>query len=169
MENEIWKDIIGYEGRYQISNKGNVKTLQRSVIGFDGKRHADVNEANLKQQLCGSGYLKVGLNNPFKQFMIHRLVAIYFVTNPDGKREVNHLDGNKLNNNDWNLKWVTPSENMRHCADNELRLYTKVLNTETGIYYNSITEGARAHGIPHITLWQNLYKTKVNKTSFIVV
>lgn len=114
---EIWKDINGYEGYYQISNKGNVRSLDR----FDGvhDRQGTIIKPSLKQ----NGYLQVGLrkHSTRKWIGIHRLVAIHFIENPDNKPQVNHIDGNKQNNNVENLEWVTAKENQNHAAKRGLR------------------------------------------------
>lgn len=114
---EIWKDINGYEGYYQISNKGNVRSLDR----FDGvhDRQGTIIKPNLKH----NGYLQVGLRKHRirKWIGIHRLVAIHFIENPDNKPQVNHIDGNKQNNNVENLEWVTAKENQNHATKIGLR------------------------------------------------
>jgi len=114
---ELWKDINGYEGYYQISNQGNVKSIDR----FDGvhDRQGTIIRQNLKQ----NGYLQVGLrkHNKRKWFGVHRLVAIQFIENPDNKPQVNHIDGNKLNNTVENLEWVTGKENQSHAKSIGLR------------------------------------------------
>lgn len=114
---ELWKDIEGFEGYYQISNKGNVRSVNR----FDGvhDRQGSLIKPNLKQ----NGYLQVGLRKHGKRkwFGVHRLVAIHFIENPDNKPQVNHIDGNKLNNTTENLEWVTGKENQNHAAKMGLR------------------------------------------------
>ena len=114
---EIWKDINGYEGYYQVSNQGNVRSLDR----FDGvhDRQGTIIKPSLKQ----NGYLQVGLrkHSVRKWFGVHRLVAIHFIENPDNKPQVNHVDGNKLNNTVENLEWVTEKENQNHAAKLGLR------------------------------------------------
>lgn len=114
---EIWKDINGYEGYYQISNKGNVRSLDR----FDGVH--DRQETILKPNLKQNGYLQVGLrkHSTRKWIGVHRLVAIHFIENPDNKPQVNHIDGNKQNNNVENLEWVTAKENQNHATRIGLR------------------------------------------------
>lgn len=113
---ETWKDVEGFEGFYQISNYGNVKSLDR----FDGIRK--IKGRNIKPNLKQNGYLQVGLRREGerKWFSIHRLVAIHFIDNPDEKPQVNHIDCNKQNNNIENLEWVTAQGNCRHAQVNGL-------------------------------------------------
>lgn len=108
---EKWKDIKGFEGKYQISNYGNVKSIKRFVNHWQGGLRL-VNERLLKN-FIKQGYMYVDLGNK-KHYRIHRLVAESFITNSDNKLEVNHKDGNKLNNHVNNLEWATHSENMKH-------------------------------------------------------
>ena len=100
-----WKDIKNFEGRYSISNTGIVKNI---------KRNTELKSYNNK---AGKGYLYVDLykgKNRVRRISIHRLVAEHFLDNVDNKNQVNHIDGNTLNNNYKNLEWVTPTENMVH-------------------------------------------------------
>lgn len=117
---EVWKDIEGFEGLYQISSLGNVKTLS---YGPKNVRQLSNKSKILKQSLSSSGYLHVQLykQGKSKTIMTHILVAKAFVDNPSNKREVNHIDGNKSNNNMNNLEWVTRSENLSHAIKLGLR------------------------------------------------
>lgn len=106
---EIWKDIPGYEGRYQVSNIGRVRRLL-----FHNKPCPRV-----KQIMAGTyckGYLTVGLydGETTKSVGIHRAVALAFIPNPDNKPETNHKDSNKSNNHVSNLEWCTTQENILH-------------------------------------------------------
>lgn len=116
---EIWKDISGYEGYYQVSNLGRVKSLERTIIQNYkcGKKLKRLKKSVvLKQQRCTNGYLFVNLSKKNKRSikLIHRLVAIHFIDNLENKPEVNHKDLNKKNNNFLNLEWCTPKENTNH-------------------------------------------------------
>lgn len=108
LPHEIWRDICGYEGLYQVSNFGRVKSLHFG------------REKLLKAGVSNTGYANVTLkkNTTKKTFHVHVLVAKAFLPNPDEKREVNHIDGDKQNNRVENLEWVTSSENTRHAIQN---------------------------------------------------
>ena len=115
MIDEIWKTIVNYSD-YQVSNFGRVKSLDRysTFRSLFSRFHRG---RILKQFLTKNGYLFVGLSKEgiIKQFLVSRLVALMFISNSDtDKKEVNHKDGNKINNFVDNLEWVTPSENCRH-------------------------------------------------------
>jgi hypothetical protein len=109
MDEEIWKDIEGYEGLYQVSNLGHVKSLRNNII--------------LKSHKYPNGYLYAAfkVKGKCKMIMIHRLVAKSFLLRPE-KTEVNHKDGNKENNAIENLEWVTRSENINHALQTGLIL-----------------------------------------------
>lgn len=112
---EIWKDIDGYEGYYQVSNAGRVKSLRRQTFG--GKHGKQVRgERILKQAQDKDGYLRVVLQTQKekKTISIHRLVAYVFLPNPANLPQVNHLDGVKTNNHTWNLQWCNRSQNVTH-------------------------------------------------------
>lgn len=110
MGNEIWKDIEGYEGKYQISNFGNVKSLR-----FRNQKSSK----NLTPRTNNQGYKIVGLNEKRKSkfVLIHRLVAVAFVDNPNNYPIVNHKDENPLNNHADNLEWCTYSYNRIYSMD----------------------------------------------------
>lgn len=117
---EIWKDIKGYEGLYQVSNFGNVKSLDRYIINKNGDKQYF--PGKYLTQGVSDNYLKVTLSKSNKQrtFRVHILVARAFIPNPENKPEVNHIDGNKKNNKVNNLEWNTRSENELHAYKNGL-------------------------------------------------
>ena len=106
---EIWKDVVGYEGLYKVSNLGNVFSIPRQGTHSKEKYF-------LKKNKDRKGYLHVTLFKKCKSFNtgVHRLVAEAFIPNPKNKPQVNHIDGNKENNCVNNLEWVTNEENMQH-------------------------------------------------------
>lgn len=120
IEFEIWKDITGYEGVYQVSNFGRIKSLGRFLKRGESKIFVD--EFIMSGGSTPIGYKTVNLtkNKVRKAFSVHRLVAKAFIPNPEGKPEVNHIDGDKLNNNYTNLEWCTRRENLQHAYDTGL-------------------------------------------------
>lgn len=107
MNKEIWKDVKDFEGFYQVSNLGNIRSIPRNGTV---KNYRILKPNNVK------GYYQVSLQKKGKKkyMKVHRLVAEAFIENTQNKREVNHIDGNKLNNKLTNLEWVTSSENQKH-------------------------------------------------------
>lgn len=140
---EIWKNIVNYEGLYQISNYGNVRNKKNLVM---------------KTTLDGKGYYKINLckSGIKKSFRIHKLLALYFIENPENKEEVNHIDGNKQNNDIKNLEWVTKYENRMH--------YEKIIrNVRRGVYFHKKNKTY----IAQICYRLNKQKIQKNLGSFI--
>lgn len=107
---EEWQPVVGLEGQYEVSNRGQVRSVEHSVMR--GELPMKVRGKILRPWMCGSGYLTVALGRS-RRFQVHRLVTESFIGASCG-RHVNHLDGNKLNNCRENLEYVTPKENTAH-------------------------------------------------------
>ena len=144
---EEWRDVAGYEGCYEVSNLGRVRSVDRSFVTKTGKvvpiagveKHPHVNP---------NGYMEVNLHRGSKHKLarVHRLVAEAFIPNPECKPEVNHIDGNKLNNSAVNLEYCTNDENNEHAMRAGLNRRIPVLMD--GVHrFESITKCARHLGV----------------------
>lgn len=141
---EIWKDIPDYEGIYQVSNKGNVKSLSRVLIFSDGRVYR-FSEKILKISPVGEGkYPTIHLyrDGVRKTLSIHKIVAQVFIPNPENKKTVNHKNGNKFDNRVENLEWMTYQENNNHAICNGLNKGTPygVLSKLTRLNEDQILE-----------------------------
>lgn len=112
---EIWKEIKGYEGKYEVSNFGQIKSVSRTIVPGLGSGYIS-KERILKPQKCSNGYLFICLSSKgiVKQILIHRLVAFAFVEGYKSGYEVNHLDEVKTNNHADNLQWTSHKNNINH-------------------------------------------------------
>ena len=118
---EVWKDVVGYEGLYQVSNFGNVKSLDRIVNKPNGVSYLRKGKI-CTQSKSNLGYMTVGftVNNKKVNKYVHRLVAEAFITNMNNYPQVNHIDCDKTNNRMYNLEWCTNSQNHIHASKNGL-------------------------------------------------
>jgi hypothetical protein len=118
-DTKIWKDIAGFEGYYQVSNWGRVKSLARYVNCRGGQK---LNKERIRKTCNSHGYHNVTMSRDNKQgcFLVHILVADAFIPNPDNLPEINHLDCDKTNNYHKNLERSTKRSNMQHAAANGL-------------------------------------------------
>lgn len=173
LNGEVWKDIVGYESYYQISNMGRVKSLDRVIIMKNGHpkhlREQILRQYNYIRHKKGiketTNYMFVRLcvGNVTKNFFVHKLVATAFCKKADNHTEVNHIDENPSNNNASNLEWCTHSQNINHGTRNrkvakntpnrrEIDQYTK-----EGVFikrYFSMSDASRVTGIDvsHISM-----------------
>lgn len=144
MQQEIWKDIKGYEGLYQVSSFGNVKS-KRKV---------------LSKRVTNSGYISIGLwkKGKRKEKLAHRLVAEAFINNPNKLPIINHIDENKINNNVKNLEWCSHSYNTNVYTKNHIEEIKEKasrckLNTKYGNTYKNILQSTLDGG--KIKIWAN--------------
>jgi hypothetical protein len=141
MNAEVWKDIEGYEGIYQVSNLGRVKSLPRKL--WNGSCFFVSKEKILKAGIDNVGYPTVSLHGKDKRaksLRVHRLVAKAFIPNPNNYHVVNHIDGGRTNNHVDNLEWCTHKHNIRYAVKMGRfdRYMRKVRVLETGKIYPNI-------------------------------
>jgi hypothetical protein len=144
---EIWKDIEDFEGMYQVSSFGRVRSLDRQVR--NGHGYYVRRGRMLKPRATSNGYLQVALSNQ-TQKLVHRLVADAFIPNKDNLPQINHKDENKKNNHLENLEWCTPAYNNCYNGRSQ-RIAEKrkkaVRCIETGQIFKSIKEAEKAVGV----------------------
>lgn len=170
MINEIWKDIPNYEGLYQASNLGRIKSLTR-IVNRRGNTTRTVQERILITISDGKGYKLVNLNklNVTKMHAVHRLVLFTFVENIKNKPQVNHINGIKNDNRLINLEWVTVSENGLHAYKNGLQISAKGEKVNNSKLKNEQVLEIRKIGknIP-IKELSNLYNVSISTISMII-
>lgn len=156
---EIWKDIKGYVGLYQVSDWSRVKSMERKVRHSSGGTRI-VRGMILKQQKDHDGYLQASLYREGKESKksIHRLVAEAFIPNPENKPRVNHIDTNRWNNYALNLEWATHQEDVDHSVSKPVIQFNKQgveiarfksaneASRRTGIFQGSISNVCRGLG-----------------------
>ncbi len=164
-ETEEWKDVPGYEGLYKISSLGRVFSVRRRNVNGRGYTGGYC----LKPRTYRNGYKFTGLskNGEVKNVTIHRLVAESFVDNPEGKLEVNHIDGDKENNAASNLEWCTRSENNAHAVRTGLRDIEKMQsvawrrNEKPVVFYFDGNEVARFPSVKDASIVTGLSRTGI--------
>jgi hypothetical protein len=169
-QQEIWKDVVGYNGLYQVSNQSRM----RRVKFVDGKFVYTI----LKPILKKNGYVQHGLcmNNKLKCVSLHRVVAQAFIPNPENKPTVNHINGIRDDNSIDNLEWATQKEQIKHAwstglsnydYERKLKLSKIVVCLQSGIFFYSTTEAANALNIKLRSMRKMLSGEIKNKTTFV--
>lgn len=173
---EEWKDISGFEGQYQVSNLGRVRSLDRWVRAVSGGCYK-ISGQLMRAADNGSGYLFVVMckHSKYTQRLVHRLVAEAFIPNPENKRTVNHKDGNRQNNYVDNLEWATSSENNKHAYKLGLRTWSEdskrrvgaaskaregkaVRCITTGEVFHSMSDAEKAYGLGASVVSSSIYR-----------
>lgn len=169
MKNEIWKSVVGYENLYEVSNFGNVRSVERYVKYTKWKKENQFQlrkQKLLKQVKMRNGYMRVEMsdNGKHKLNLVHRLVAQAFIPNPNNCSQINHKDGNKENNFVDNLEWCSCKENMKHAWRNGLysgKRIAQYKNNELIAIYDNVVSAVRTLG--YNNSGQNIGKVALGK------
>lgn len=161
-----WRNIKDYEGLYQVSECGEIKSLDRKSKRKDGRFNVYKGKV-LKQGKNNRGYNVITLtkNGTQKTFLVHRIVAMNFIKNVENKKFVNHIDGDKRNNRSENLEWTTFEENIKHAWENKIYKpiksesvntaklnHEKVKNIRKNARNKSVKELAKEYGVTSTTI-----------------
>ena len=178
---ENWKDIKGYEGLYQCSTYGNIRSLDRYVYELSGKKQFRKGQIIVPRK-NKNGYLQLTLNKNAKRKMVyvHRIVAETFIENSNNNLVVNHKDGNKLNNNVDNLEWCSYSENNLHSYNKLNRknsnegctpksVYIIDTTSKSLKYFDSIAETSREIKLSTTQINRYIHSNKKWKGRYILL
>lgn len=167
---EIWVDIPRFNGLYQASNLGKIKSIARKA----GSRWID--ETILKPIQKNDGYMCINITYPKRrQYLVHRIICETFLPTIEEKNLVNHKDFDRSNNKVENLEWCTHMENVIHYLEDQRGQGRLLLNYETGIFYFNATEAGDTIGVSRDVIYNNLspskskFKKNGNRTPFVYV
>lgn len=156
VEREEWRDVVGYEGMYEVSSYGRVRSVDRYFT--DKRDHVRFKEGILlKQHEAIHGYMRVGLScfSKIKNCLVHRLVANAFINNPENHPQINHKNENKKDNHYSNLEWVTASYNVNYGTRNDrvaAKMERSIIGTRLSdgkeFYFKSLAEAKRMGHTP---------------------
>lgn len=164
---EIWKDMCEFDNLYQISSLGNVRSKKRTITFKDGRKK-EFPDTNLIASDNGNGYMRVTISyfGKRKKYFIHRLVAKYFIPNPNNYNQVNHINFKKDDNNIENLEWCSAKMNMLHSKHQKRNNKTY---TKDEIIISMINDLRDGYSIPETARRNNVsykvaYRLSNNKT-----
>ena len=177
---EVWKPIKGYEGLYEVSNYGRVRSLDRYVNSASSKTGYQLAKGRILKQCINTetGYsvIQIYKNHKKKGCNVHKLVAEHFIPNPNNYRTVNHKDGNKANNKVDNLEWVSQSDNLIHSYKELKRPVNKPSVHKQKIYYTtkngkvyyaeSIAEASRQTGVSETQIRRLINNKKPSRDGY---
>ena len=155
MENEVWKSVLEYEGYYEVSNLGRVRSIDRII-----KKKLYLGKIIKESDNQGYKMVNLSKNSKGKGKLVHRLVAYSFLDNPNGYPDVNHKDLNKTNNKLYNLEWISEKQNTEHAIKNGAMNYLFGEKNFRSIFtYNQITDIRKEY-------WESLLSTSDLATKY---
>ena len=151
-----WRDVVGYEGIYEVSDTGEVRTHKNKTTSNQKYKNRKWKQRILKQKVTKDNTCRVSLWKDGKEqtWLVHRLVAFAFIPTVLNKNSINHIDGSRLNNNVSNLEWCDHKENNNHAFDNDLmtsHIKVVLVNKETKEphYFRSLSKASEFLGCSH--------------------